>query len=315
MAIKTTLSRRDANKILSQYNLGELLRLEPITEGTVQTNYLLHTTHRKYIFRYYENRSKESVLFECDVLAYLKMRHYPCPAPIENQNGAYVGVYKEKPFAIFEFIAGAHLNQPSEIHKQRLIQKVAELQIIGQDFHSPYQKYRWNYSPALCSELANAEAQKIGTDNALEKLAWLEKRLSLLELPDSHPKGICHCDFHFSNVLFQGNRFTGLIDFDDANFTYLTFDLVCLLDGWAWLFPSESLNWEQARKITQAYEKYRPLSDLERHYLFDVHKLSILFDSIWFFGRGSANDFYERKKIEYLDDLGRDQYAQTLFSG
>ncbi len=314
MAIKTTFSQNDFNWIISQYDLGELVQAEPIPQGTVQTNYLLHTTQGKYVFRYYENRSRESVLFECDVLSYLQAHHYPCPAPIKNQNGTYVGIYQEKPFAIFEFIAGAHLDHPTEIHQQQLIQKVAELQILGQDFHSPYQKYRWNYDPRLCRELAHVEAQKIGTEAALEKLAWLEHQLFLLELPDSHPKGICHCDFHFSNVLFQGDRFAGLIDFDDANFTYLTFDLVCLMDGWAWLYPSENLSLEQAGKIAQAYEKYRTLSDLERHHLFDVHKLGILFDCIWFFGRGSARDFYERKKIAYLDDLGRDRYQRAIFS-
>jgi Ser/Thr protein kinase RdoA (MazF antagonist) len=290
-----------------------LLQAEPITQGTVQTNYLLHTTQGKYVFRFYENRSRESVLFECDVLAYLHTHNYPCPAPIENQNGDYVGFYQAKPYAIFEFIAGAHLNHPTEIHKQQLIQKVAELQILGQDFHSPYQKYRWNYDPKLCSELANAEAQKVSTEDALKKLAWLENQLLALEFPDLHPKGICHCDFHFSNVLFQGDWFAGLIDFDDANFTYLTFDLVCLIDGWAWPFPSESLNLEQARKIAQAYEKYRPLSDLERRHLFDVHKLGILFDCIWFFGRGQADDFYEKQKIEFLNSLGWKKYADALF--
>lgn len=280
MVIKTTFSQGAFTKILSRYDLGDLLQIEPITQGTVQTNYLLHTTHGKYVFRCYENRARESVLFECDVLSYLQTHHYPCSTPIENQNGDYVGIYQAKPYVIFEFIAGAHLDQPTEIHQQQLIQKVAELQILGQDFHSPYQKYRWNYDPSLCRALAHVEAQKIGTEYALEKLEWVEIQLLALELPDVHPKDICHCDFHFSNVLFQGDRFAGLIDFDDANFTYLTFDLICLIDGWAWLYPSESLDLEQGRKIVQAYEKYRPLSDLERHHLFDVHKLGILFDGI-----------------------------------
>ena len=314
MAIKTTFFRQDFNQILAKYDLGEWLHAESITQGTVQTNYLLHTTHGKYVFRYYENRSRESILFEHEVLSYLKTNGYPCPSPIENQNGNCVGIYDDKPFSIFEFIAGVPLVQPTEIHKQQLIQKVAELQILGKDFHSPYQKYRWNYDPRLCSELANKEAQKIGTDDSLAKLTWLEKQLITLALSDSHPKGICHGDFHFSNVLFQGDRFVGLIDFDDANHTYLTFDLICLIDSWAWPYQSNSLVLEQARKIVQEYERFRPLSDSERHHLYDVHKLCILFDCIWFFSRGSADDFYERKKIEYLDDLGRFRYKQALFT-
>jgi len=41
--------------------------------------------------------------------------------------------------------------------------------------------------------------------------------------------------------------------------------------------------------------------------------LSILFDCIWYFGRGSAKDFYERRKIEFLNDLGREKYAGAIF--
>jgi Ser/Thr protein kinase RdoA (MazF antagonist) len=314
MAVKTSFSQLDFEQILSQYDLGIFNYSEPITQGTVQTNYYLHTGRGKYVFRYYENRTKESVLFERDLLIHLKEHHYPCPGPIRNRHGKYVVIYQDKPYMIFDAIEGVHLDRPSAAHKQELIQKAAELQISTQDFQSAYQDFRWNYDPTLCSELANTEAQKIGTDDAWGKFEWLEKQLIALELPDLHPKGICHCDFHFSNVLFQGDRFGGLIDFDDANFTYLTFDLVCLIDGWAWLFPSESLNLEQAQEISRTYEKYRPLSDLERHHLFDVHKLGILFDCIWFFGRGSASEFYERKKIDYLDVLGRDAYERALFS-
>jgi homoserine kinase type II len=114
-------------------------------------------------------------------------------------------------------------------------------------------------------------------------------------------------------VLFQKDQFSGLIDFDDANYTYLGFDLVGMIDYWAWPFPSENLLLHQARDITQAYEQYRTISPLERHHLFDVQKLGILFDCIWNFGRGSGRDFYERRKIEHLDALGRETYEHALF--
>jgi len=146
------------------------------------------------------------------------------------------------------------------------------------------------------------------------KLFWIEQQLVNLDIPDLFPKGICHCDFHFSNVLFQGDLFAGLIDFDDANFTYQTFDLICLIDSWSWPFQSETINFQQAREIVQAYEKHRSLNSLEKHHLFDVHKLSILFDCVWYFGRGSGDAFYERKKIEFLDTLGRDRYEHALFT-
>ncbi len=74
--------------------------------------------------------------------------------------------------------------------------------------------------------MARRKAKAIGTANAKNKLKWFESELSKLSLPKSLPKGICHCDFHFSNVLFTKGKFSALIDFDDANYTFLTFDLV-----------------------------------------------------------------------------------------
>ena len=314
MVVKTQFSHQDFNQILSQYELGTIIRSEFISQGTVQTNYFLHTTQGKYVFQYYENRSEESVLFEIVLLTYLKEHQYPCPTPFLNEQGTSVGVFQGKPYVIFEFIEGNHLDSPNEHHKRQLIQKVAELQIVTRDYQPRCKEHRWNYDVELCQKLASREAQKIGKDDAFAKLSWLEGQLSALDLPTSLPKGICHCDFHFSYVLFQDDQFAGLIDFDDANYTYLSFDLVCLVDSWAWPYQSDRLDLIQAREIVQEYHKHRPLGGDEKRNLFDVHKLSILFDCIWYFWRGTTDDFYERKKIEYLNALGREEYADALFS-
>jgi homoserine kinase len=313
MAVKTPFSHQDFNHILSQYELGTYTQSAPVSQGTVQTNYILCTTQGRFVFRYYENRSIESVLFESDLLTYLKVHQYPCPTPFQNKQGSCVGMYQGKPYVIFEFIEGQHIDHPTEHHKQQLIQKVAALQNLTQDYHPRYKDSRWNYDVELCRKLANTEAQKIDTDDAYEKLSWLENQLSTLDLPDSLPKGICHCDFHFTNVLFLDDQFVGLIDFDDANYTYLVFDLVCLIDSWAWPYQSDKLDLAQAREVVQQYTRNHPLSAIEQRYICDVHKLSILFDCIWYFGRGRADDFYERRKIESLNALGREKYTEALF--
>jgi homoserine kinase len=313
MAVKTQFSKQEFNQILSQYELGTFNHSSPVTQGTVQTNYFLHTTQGKFVFRYYENRSTESVLFESNLLTYLKKHQYPCPTPFQNKQGACVGLYHSKPYVIFEFIHGQHIDHPNDHHKQQLIQKVAELQNLTRAYQPRYKKYRWNYDVELCRMMASTEAQKINTDDAGEKLSWLENQLLVLDLPESLPKGICHCDFHFSNILFQDDQFVGLLDFDDANYTYHVFDLVCLIDSWAWPYQADTLDLAQARGIVQAYIGHRPLSAIEQRHIFDVHKLSILIDCVWFFGRGRANDFYEKRKIEFMNYLGWKKYADELF--
>lgn len=77
MAVKTKFIEKELIKILSSYQSGDFINLEPISKGTVQTNYFFKTTKGKFVFRYYENRSKESVLFESNLIKYLKERKYP----------------------------------------------------------------------------------------------------------------------------------------------------------------------------------------------------------------------------------------------
>ena len=313
MAVKTQISNTNFELVLAQYALGTFLRAEPIPQGTVQTNYFLHTSSGKFVFRYYENRTFKSALFESYLLAYLKKHAYPCPGSIKDRHGKTVGLFRQKPFMICEFIDGQPIAQPGEIHRQQLIQKAAELNRLTRTYRPRYKKYRWNYDVDLCRRLAQAEAGKLHSQDAMDKYAWLDGQLSTLHLPHSMPKGICHCDFHFSNVLFQEDQFAALLDFDDANFTYLVFDLVGLIEAWAWTYPAERLDLDQARAVVQEYMKHRRLSAVEKRHLFDVYQLSILFDCIWYFTRGRADDFYEKRKIDCLRSIGREKFTEALF--
>ena len=313
MAVNTVFAPDDFATILSRYDLGAIISAEAIQQGTVQTNYLLRTARGRFVFRYYENRSRESVLFESDLLTHLGERGYPCPAQVPNARGAYVGTYHGKPYVVFEFIEGQSVEQPAPMHKRQLIQKAAELQRMTEGFRSRYAPYRWHYDVDLCRALARRRAAYLDTRGALDKLAWLVHTLRKLDLPPSLPKGICHCDFHPSNVLFRGDVFVALLDFDDANRTFLSFDLAGLIDHWAWPHKADLLDLAEARGIVRVYVEHRRLSPPERRHLFDVYKLSILFDCIWYFGRGAADDCRERRKIDALESLGREAFYRALF--
>lgn len=323
MAVKTKFTKTDIKNILSKYDLGDFVSFEPIKNGTVQTNILLKTSKNKFVFRYYENRSKNSVLFEVNLIKYLKNRNYPCLTPFRNIHGNFIGIYNKKPFVIFEFIEGKHIEKSNTEQRKQLIQKVAELQKFTKNYNPYHKKYRWNYSIDLCKKLAQDEAKKIGTKNSQNKLKWLKSELLKLKIPKSLPKGICHCDFHFSNVLFKNGKFNALIDFDDANYTFLSWDLICLIEPFVLIFdwdtwnkfkPTDNVfNFKQTKKIVAEYMKHRQLNNNEKYHLFDIYKLSILMDCIWYFKRGDTKDFFEKRKIDYLNNLGRDAFYKEVF--
>ena len=323
MAVKTDFSEQQWREILSHYQLGEYKASQPIPQGNVQTNFFLHTTQGSFVFRYYENRSIGSVLFECHLMHYLKNKHFPCPTLLKNKKGKYIGIANEKPYIIFERIEGQHLEHPTEAQQKQLIQKVAELQNITKKYRPRYKNSRWNYGIELCRDLAHEAAQEVGTVHAEEKLEWVEQELAKLRLPKSLPKGICHGDFHFSNILFKDGAFQALLDFDDANYTFLMYDLATLIDPflpsfdwdtWSRFQEDENVfDFREARKTVLEYSTYRPLSKNEKSHLFDVYKLTILFDCIWYFQRGEGHDFYEKRKIDALNRLGREQFYHELF--
>ena len=91
-------------------------------------------------------------------------------------------------------------------------QKVSELQNSARNYRPTYAQYRWNYGIKFYERRAKDIARTIVTENVRELLTWYRHQLSELVLPISLLKGICHCDFHFSNVLFKKSflRIVGL---------------------------------------------------------------------------------------------------------
>ncbi len=312
--------------ILARYDLGRVEMVTPLTAGTVQTNLLVQTAQGRFVLRFYkQNRSFGAVRFEVNLIHYLKRHRYPCPGVLRDRKGCFLGLYQERPYAIFEFMEGVHVEQPTAMQQEQLVRRVAQLQLITQHYRPAYARERWNYGPPFCAKLATEIAEKIDTPNAAAKLAWYQQTLTEVTLPVAHPKGICHGDFHFSNVLFKDGRFHALLDFDDANYTYLTFDLVSLIephlfrfqwDSWQTAQPGNAcFDFAAARQILTIYQGVRPLSALEKRHLFDVLKLATLIDCLWYFARGDVDHFYERRKIECLDGLGRETFCHELFDG
>ncbi len=313
MTAQTAFSEHDLAEILAQYDVGTYQNARLFSEGKVQTNLFIQTTTGEFVLKYY-GRSVESVRFEINLLNYIRKRDFPCPAPVKNRQGRYPGLFQQKPYVLFEYIAGQHIQDLNPQQRTQVIQTAAQLQVTTRHYRPHLMASRWNYDRDLCRELAQAKAERAGNKNASAKVSWFDQALSALRLPQALPKGICHADYAPANLLFNGNTLIALLDFDDANYTYLVYDLAHLVDSWGWPYAGD-FDPVTAREIVEDYARVRPLSRAEKYHLFDVHKLQILFDGIWFFDRGQADDFYERQKIAYLDNLGREDYYHALFEG
>ena len=318
MAVKTQIGFDKICALCGPYGIGAVLGARGIGRGSVQTNYRIEAERGGYVFRLYENRTREQVDFELETLAVLAGKGFPCPKP-RIAKGASIGEYAGKPFALFHVLEGEHAQEWNDERRRSAARTAARMALLLCGFQPAQTAQRWNYGPELCERLAQEYAQKYGKE---EKLRWYLEELSRLELPPELPMSVCHTDWDLGNLFFEGNEVSALLDFDDANYTYAAYDLAALTDvfvpgfrhdTWQTFAPdADIIDLSMARMLAAAYEQVRPLEEIEKEHLFDMVKLSVLIDCLWFFGRGDS-DFYENRKIGALDRLGRAQFRKAVF--
>ena len=310
MAIKSKFTPTDLNEILSQYDIGEYVRFKPFERGTDQTNLLLTTTQRDVVLRYYEKRTLDYTKFEIELLQYLAKYSYPCAAPIASKEGRYVDTYREKPFALFEFLQGEHSdNLANYLQVAGAISKLHSLTI---NYRPTDGLTRPTYHAEYCWSCAKESAKRIKSQTEAQKrLAWVKAELGQLELPASLPKGVCHGDLNPSNFLYGQGKLSGVLDFDQSSYTWQLYDVGQLIYWWTW--PNKGdIDFDRSRKLIEQYKNLRPMTDDEHQHLFDGLKLVILIGISWFLDEdeGYTN---ARRKVELLNTFSREGFYKNIF--
>jgi homoserine kinase type II len=317
MVAKTKFSKEVFEKILANYNLGQLISFKPFKDGFVQTNIFLLTTKGKFAFRYYEHRSEKYVLFEVNILHYFHDRNYPCATPIRNIHGDFIGKYNKKYFVIFNYVEGKHIKKPNKKQYHELGKYLAKLHNISQSYKPDYWNVREAKDRKFCLDTAKVEAKRFKSKaKANERLNILKREINKVKLPGSLPKGVCHGDWDIANLKFDKDKIVGVLDFDDSCYNHLIFDIANFIYYWAWM-REKKFNFVKARSLLKDYLKYRKLSIVEKKYLFDGIKMVIFTYMGWFFYEKWENeDVFEKcmKRLDYLNSIGRDEFYNKLFN-
>ncbi|MEO1286984.1 MAG: phosphotransferase [Chloroflexota bacterium] len=310
MVAKTQFSDDELRFMLSHYNLGTFVDAQPIASGTVQTVLRLESTAGTFIVKYYENRSPRSVGYETNLLVYINKYDFPCVPPVRNRNQGYYAIYKNKPFVFYPYVEGDLIEELQPYHQEQIIKVAAALQNYTRNYLPQNRHDRWNYTIGFCQQLLSQCRSTITDARFIAKADWYQQQLDKLDIHKT-PKGICHCDYDHTNILWQNDQLLALIDFDDANTTHINMDLIYLLDMWAW--SDDTFDFEEATHIIDLYATSRKLTVLERKYFYDIHKLKVLIDSIWFFHVGDPHDFPALRTMDALETIGYEKYTRRLF--
>jgi homoserine kinase type II len=316
MAVKTKISNKNLQKLVSEYNIGEFVKSKPFKTCYVQTNILINTKKGKYVLRYYENRSKKSVSFEAELLLYLKKHNYPCAIPIKDKKGKVINLFKKKPFIIFSYLKARHLKKINDKQLYHMIKQLALLHKITKGYKPVNYKHREPRTKKFCLEAAKIESRRFkNKERGKIRLNRIKIKLKELTLPNNLPKGVIHGDFDKANIKFKGNKITGILDFDDSTYTFLIYDLGVVLLYWT-RFYLKKFNFKRARKIINIYEKYRPLTDIEKIHIYDALQFSALMIMSWLiYDKWKGKDLFKilSRILDELDSIGRNEFYKKIF--
>jgi homoserine kinase type II len=262
MAVYTDVAAEELAEFLKGYGIGELLSYKGIAEGVENSNFLLHTTSGYFFLTLYEKRvALNDLPFFLGLMAHLAQHGITCPQPVTTRNGKALGTLAGRPAAIIDFLEGVWPRKPNAAHCAAVGQALAKLHLAGRDF--PMTRVNAlsvsGWRPLYDSAGSRADTLQHGLRALLsDELGHLEK-----SWPKHLPEGVIHADLFPDNVLFLGDKLSGLIDFYFACNDILAYDVAICLN--AWCFESDhSFNVTKARAFLNAYGRERKLSEAEQ---------------------------------------------------
>jgi homoserine kinase type II len=258
MSVFTPVTPEQMSGWLKNYSLGTLTRFEGIAAGIENTNYFVTTTHGRYVLTLFEKLKARELPFYLNLMAHLARHGIPCPQPIANLDNGYLGELNGKPAGIVTRVPGADLKQVDAGQCATIGAMLAEMHLAGASYRAEMPNPRgpgW-WQAALPKVLPFL-------DQRAAALLREEVRFQSLQRSEDLPRGVIHADLFRDNVLWDGGRVGGIIDFYFACTDALLYDVAIAVNDWC-ITADAVLDRDRATALLAAYHKMRPFTAIER---------------------------------------------------
>jgi homoserine kinase type II len=259
MSVYTTVTPEQLDAWLARYGVGALVELAPIAAGIENTNYFVTTEGGRYVLTLYERLPADELPFYLNLMAHLARSGVEAPAPQPDRTGALFSLLSGRPASLVERIEGAAIDHPDPAHCAAVGDALARLHVASQSYRARLTNRR---GPAWWRQAARA-VQPFISEPQRELLAE-EIRFQTGYGKGKLPKAAIHGDLFCDNVLFAGERVTGIIDFGFAATDFLAYDLAITANDWCLAGDHAALDADLCDALVTAYHKVRPLTPDER---------------------------------------------------
>lgn len=257
MSVYTTVSALQMDAFFSYYHLGKVLSFTGIKDGMVNTNYFVTTTHGDFVLTLFENMTTEEVEGVVKLLTHLADHKLFIPHPQYDQNNQALRQLNRKTALICQRLAGAAIITPTIEHCVQIGLQLATLHNCTQNYNFPIKNpYDLNGLTRLFHRLSTQLSQE--DKNLINDELLFQAQYST----DSLPTGLIHADLFRDNVLFVGDKLSGMLDFYSACHGTLLFDVAVTANDWC--CDDGQINATKMTAVLSSYQSIRPLYDSEK---------------------------------------------------
>jgi len=307
LAYYTKINKSEFERYLKNYSFGDIYNFKGIEEGIENTNYFFKTKSKKYILTIYENKITERIKeknlsFFIELINFLRKKNFPCPKIFYNNNNQQLNSYKNKQFAVIDFVEGKIAKKISFRHCYYLGKTLALLHNKTLKFKKKKKNdFSLNEWDKLIKKI------KLSKKNSF----FLKKEIKYIKenWPKKLPSGIIHGDLFPDNVFFKNNNIVGIIDLSNACNDFFCYDISICINAWCY---KNKLNINKMKSLIKGYNSIRKMKIQEMNYLnlfLRASSLRFYLSRLMDLQNKKIPKKYKKNPREYLNKL---KYFQSI---
>ena len=270
------LNKTQARKISKLYKLGNFVSMEKIPWGSVNDNYLIKTKKGKFIIQVILKElnifKKQQIKLQFKVLAHLKKNDFPyeVPSPIAYSRKKYLANVDGFNLWVYRYIEGGfelnfNIEQFREVSKALALyhQEVMKLEHEDDSFVEGISWLGKKWEALKKKGLPeNPDNLDIYLFDNIEFIESVIQRLKKTKLNKNML--LTHSDFHNGNLIFTEGKLTGIIDWDNLQFSPRAKDIILAINR-SKHHSGYGINKRKTNVFLEAYEEILPLPKREKN--------------------------------------------------
>lgn len=247
----------EIKQVISNYKLGEVLKIESLTQGYANENLQVITDQKSVLYRVCKQQPLHLIEYEVRLMQALKQAELKTAFPIADKQGNYIQKLGKNFVMLYDFALGEEPRLTAQVAHQMGIE-IGKLSQVP--LHLSLEKKNAVHIDN-CHQLITEFVQC--KNPMLDVFGYFKEQTDYLtnKLDDTLPRGLVHGDVFPNNTLFEGDELRAIVDFEEACSDQLMFDVGMTINGFC--FVDNHLQSVLLEAFLEGYNSRRNMTDAE----------------------------------------------------